>query len=183
MLTYPKHDWVQLLEVTKLKIPHFQGGERGGMFNQDVSTHTLLRVTEQLVPHRARKCLSIAKAEWFEWRLHCSSCGFLRSPDSAFTQTHWQASVFPEWTFNFVFPSQKAFVMYIYDAVIIKVTEGDSFGHVAAWQGHTSSEARWLGPNSSRHLGKISSTIADNEMPHFFVVPDNRHKISPTWLH
>lgn len=48
-LTHPKQDLVRFLEVAKLKIPHFQGGERGGMLNQDVSTHTLPRGTEQLV--------------------------------------------------------------------------------------------------------------------------------------
>lgn len=48
-LTHPKQDLVRFLEVAKLKSPHFQGGGRGGMLNQDVSIQTLPRGTEQLV--------------------------------------------------------------------------------------------------------------------------------------
>lgn len=63
-LPYTTHDCVLLLEITKLKIPHFQGGGRGNLFNQDVSTHTLLRAVEQLVPQCSWKSLSTTKAQW-----------------------------------------------------------------------------------------------------------------------
>lgn len=63
-LPYTTHDCVPLLEITKLKNPHFQGGGQGNVFNQDVSTHTLVRAAEQLVPRRYWKSLSTAKARW-----------------------------------------------------------------------------------------------------------------------
>lgn len=95
-LTHPKQNLVRFLEVAKLKIPHFQGGERGGMLNQDVSTHTLPRGTEQLVSQPSENPWALQKRSgWKAW-FGGGSCGCLRSPDSAFTQMHRHASVFPD---------------------------------------------------------------------------------------
>lgn len=54
---------------------------------------------------------------------------------------------------------------------------------MVAQQGHTSSEARCLGPTSSCHLRKIAFAIADDEISHFSVLPDNRREVSLMWLH